>query len=99
MRDESTSDAELFSLLENMQRQLFLLEKKVDLLISRSQEKPSGNRQFRDRSFGRERGRRNEESKQRSAAQGHFYERRPATGGRGANPRKKRSGFPRKDWE
>jgi hypothetical protein len=48
-------DADLVSMLENMQQQLHSLEKKMDLLISRSQERPfdERSRSPQARTFGR----------------------------------------------
>jgi hypothetical protein len=108
-------DTDLVSLLKKMQQQLLLLEKKVDLLISRSQEKsfgerPSQDRPFRKRPFSKPfrsfdhshrhgKGEREHNPRERDSAPGHFYERRPQEKSRGSNPRKKPFVFKRKDRE
>ena len=103
-------DTDLASLLKAMQQQLLLLEKKVDLLISRSQERPSQDRSFRKRPFSKPfrsfdhslhhgKGEREHNPGQREPARGHFYEQRPQEKSRGPNPRKKPFGFKRKDRE
>jgi hypothetical protein len=103
-------DADLVSLLKRMQQQLLILEKKVDLLISRSQEKPSHDRPFGKRPFSKpfrsfdhsqrhSKGEREHNPRERDSAPGHFYERRPKEKSRGSIPRKKPFGFKRKDRE
>jgi hypothetical protein len=108
------SNPDLFSMLESMQQQLMLLEKKLDLLIGRSQEKarPSQDRSFRKNSFSKPfrsfehsprhgKGER-ERSPREKDASGHFYEyydRRPKEKGRGSSLRKKVFGFKRKDQD
>jgi len=103
-------DTELVALLKKMQMQLQHLEKKVDLLISRSEEKPPQDRGFRKKpytksfhSFDRPqhhgRGDRERNPRERESTPGHFYERRPQEKSRGVNPRKKSFTFKRKDRE
>jgi hypothetical protein len=108
-------DTDLISLFKGMQQQLLLLEKKLDLLISRSQEKtfeerPSQGRPFRKRPFSKPfrsfdnsqrhgKGEREHNPRERSSAPGHFYERRPQEKSRSVNPKKKTFGFKRKDRE
>jgi hypothetical protein len=47
--DESEMD--VVSLLKGMQQQLILLEKKIDLLVSQSQRRPTGEKFSSDRTF------------------------------------------------
>ena len=108
-------DTDLVSLLKRMQQQLLLLEKKVDLLLSRSQEKtfrekPSQDRSFRkrpfpkafqsfDRSHHHGKGEREHNSRERDSAPGHFYEQRPKQKSRVSNPRKRPFVFRPKEQE
>ena len=108
-------ETDLASLLKRMQQQLLLLEKKVDLLLSRSQEKsfeerPSQGRPFGKRPFSKPfrsfdnssrhgKGERERNPRDRDSAPGHFYERRPQEKSRISNPRKKPFVFKRKDRE
>jgi hypothetical protein len=107
------SDTDVFSLLKSMQQQLLLMEKKIDRLISHSQERPSGekssDRTFRKKPFSKPfrsfehpqrhgRGEYGHGNRERDSAQGHFYEHRPSKKGRGPGPGKKPS-FKRKDNE
>jgi hypothetical protein len=48
---QDESDIDVVSLLKRMQQQLLFLERKIDLLLSRSQEGPSGERTSRNRPF------------------------------------------------
>jgi hypothetical protein len=109
------SDTDVVSLLKRMQQQLLFLEKKMDLLISQSQERPSGekttpDRNFRKRPFSKPfrsfdhpqrhgKGEYGHSPRERDSAQGHFYERRPREKGRGPNPGKKSYSFRPKDRE
>jgi len=124
MNEESTlnpsavpdpTDNDLVSLLKRMQQQLLLLEKKVDLLIRRSQEKtfgekPPQDRPFRKRPFSKPfrsldrpqrhgQGEREHNPRERDSPPGHFYERRPKEKSRGSNPGKRPFAFKRKDRE
>jgi hypothetical protein len=109
------SDTDVASLLKGMQQQLLFLEKKLDLLISQSQGKPSGERASPDRSFRKRpfskpfrsfdhpqrhgQGERGHNPRERDSAPGHFYERRPGEKGRSPSPRKKSFSFKPKDRE
>ena len=109
------SDTDVVSLLKRMQQQLLFLEKKIDLLISQSQERPSGgnvapDRPFRKRPFSKpfrsfdhpqrhDKGEHGHGPRERDSAQGHFYERRPHDRSRGPNPKRKSFTFKRKDRE
>ncbi len=111
---EEPDTDDIASLLRAMQQQLHHLEKKVDLLIGRSQER-SGDRPPHARSFGRRpparpfrspdhshhHGKREREPGQRDrdSSPGHFYERRPQEKGRRPSSGKKPSAFKRKDWD
>jgi hypothetical protein len=103
-------DTDLVSLLKKLQQQLLILEKKVDLLIGRSQEMPFQDRPFRKKTFSKPfrsfdqphrhgKGEREHHPRERDSAPGHFYERRPKEKSRGANPKRKPFGFKRKDRE
>jgi hypothetical protein len=107
-------DTDLVFLLQAVQRQLLQLEKKVDLLISRSQEKskerPPHARPFERRSFSKpfrshdhshyyDKKDREHSPIDRDSVPGHFYERRPQKKGRRSNPGKKPFAFKRKDRE
>jgi hypothetical protein len=109
------AEPDLVSLLKRMQQQLLHLEKKVDLLLSRSQEKsfeerPSQDRPFHKRPFskpfrsfdrsphhGKGEREREHSPRERGAAPGHFYDRRPKEKSRSVGPRKKPFVFKRKD--
>ena len=109
------SDTDLVSLLQAMQQQLIHLEKKVDLLVSRSQEKSSEERSPHARPFGRrpmskqfrphehthhhDKREREYPPRDKDSVRGHFYERRPQEKGRRITPRKKPFAFKRKDEE
>jgi hypothetical protein len=111
--DQSESD--VVSLLKRMQQHLLFLEKKIDLLISQSQERPRrenapSDRPFRKRPFSKPfrsfdhpqrqgKGERGPSSRERDSAQGPYYERRPHDKNRGPNPKKKPFSFKRKDRE
>ena len=106
------SDTDVVSLLKRMQKQLLFLERKIDLLISQSQGRPSGERAspdrlFRKRSFPKSfhsfdhpqhqgKGEHGRSPRERDSAPGHFYERRPGEKGRGPSGKKPFS-FKRKD--
>ena len=105
-------DTDLVFLLQAMQQQLLQLEKKVDLLISRSQEKsnerPPHARSFERKSFSkpfrshdpshyRDKGERDRSP--RGSVPGHFYERRPQEQIRRSNLGKNPYAFKRKDRE
>jgi hypothetical protein len=108
-------DTDLVSLLRTMRQQLLHLEKKVDLLISRSQEKPSEERPPQGRSFRRksflkpfrtqghshphDKREREHGPRDRDSVPGHFYERRPQGKSHRSNPGKKPFAFKRKDRE
>ena len=108
-------DTDVVSLLMRMQQKLLFLERKIDLLISQSQEKPSGEKAspdgpFRKRSFSKPfrsfehpqrhgKGEHGHSPRERDSAQGHFYERRPREKSRGPSSRKKPFSFKRKDRE
>ena len=110
-----TSDTDVVDLLHKLQQQLLFLERKIDLLISQSQEKPSGEKAspdgpFRKRSFSKPfrsfehpqrhgKGEHGHSPRERDSAQGHFYERRPREKSRGPSPKKKPNFFKRKDRE
>jgi hypothetical protein len=108
-------DTDVVSLLKRMQQQLLYLEKKIDMLVSQSQEKPfreksSPDRPFRKRPFSKPlrsfdhsqrygKGEREHSPRERDSAQGRYYERRPRENDRGSNLRKKPFSFKRKDRE
>jgi len=107
-------DTDLVFLLQAMQQQLLQLEKKVDLLISRSQEKsgerPPYARSFEGKSFSKpfrsydsshysDKRDRERSPRDRDSVFGHFYERRPQKQSRRSNPGKKPYAFKRKDSE
>ena len=107
------SDTDVVSLLKKMRQQLLFLERKIDLLISQSQERLHGEKDSSDRlsqkrlfskqfrSFDhprrRSRGDHGHGSRESDSAQGHFYEHRPRGKSRGSNPKKKPFPFKRKD--
>jgi hypothetical protein len=107
-------DTDLVFLLQAMQQQLLQLEKKVDLLISRPQEKfrerPPHVRSFERRSYSKpfrshdyshyhDKKERENSPGDRDSVPGHFYERRPQEKGRRSNPGRKPFAFKRKDRE
>jgi hypothetical protein len=101
--DEST---DVVSLLKRIQQQVVFLERKIDMLISQSQERPSGNstspdRPFRKRPFSKpfrsfdhpqRNGKREygDRPKERDSGPGHFYDRRPGNKSRGPSIHKKK---------
>jgi hypothetical protein len=101
MLDENEED--MASLLKGMQKQLTMLEKKVDLLLRRSQEKPMGEAPSRDRPFRRPSGprpsrpfahpdrnaREDRSPRERESPRSHYYERRPDDKSKGVKPKKK----------
>lgn len=105
-------DTDVLSLLKKMQQQLLLLERKIDSLISQSQERrhrekgPSDrlfqkspfSKQFHSFDHPRRRSRGDHEHShgESDSAKGHFYEHRPGGKGRGPNPKKKPVPFKRK---
>jgi hypothetical protein len=109
------SDTDIVSLLKKMQQQLLFLERKIDMLVSQSKERPSGgnvspDRPFRSRPFSKPyrsfdhpqrhgKGEREHSPRERDSAQGHFYERRQRDKSRGPDPKKKPFAFKRKDRE
>jgi len=109
------SDTDVVSLLKKMQQQLLFLERKIDLLVSQSQPRPSGDRPSTDRPFRKRpfskpfrsfdnpqrqgKGDYGHSSRERDSSPGHFYDRRPHDKNRGPNPRKKPSFIKRKDRE
>jgi hypothetical protein len=109
------SDTNIVSLLKRMQQQLLFLEKKIDLLIGRSQEGPSGGKTSPDRFFRKKpfskpfrsfdqpqrrgKGEYGHNPRERDSAPGHFYEQRPGEKRRGTSPKKKPFSFKRKDRE
>ena len=110
-----TSDTDVVDLLHKLQQQLLFLERKIDLLISQSQGRPSGDkastdRPFRKRPFSKPfhsfdhpqhhgKGEHGRSPNDRDSAPGHFYERRPREKGRGPSSKKKPNFFKRKDRE
>jgi hypothetical protein len=108
-------DTDVVSLLKRMQQQLLFLERKIDLLINQSQERPSGEKASQDKPFRKRpfskpfrsfdhpqrqgKGERGPSSRERDSAQGPYYERRPHDKNRGPNPKKKPFSFKRKDRE
>ena len=109
------SDTDVVSLLKRMEQRLLLLERQIDLLISQSQEKPSGgntssDRPFRKRGFSkpfrsfdrpqrRGKGELGHSPRERDSAQGHFYEHRPGQKSGGPRPKNKKFTYKRKDGE
>jgi len=108
-------DTDVVSLLKRMQQQLLSLERKMDLLISQSKERPSGgkpspDRPFRKRPFSKPfrsfdhsqrhgKGEQGQSTRDRDSTQGHFYEHRPGEKSRSTGPKKKPFAFKRKDRE
>jgi hypothetical protein len=109
------SDDNVVSLLKKVQQQVLFLERKIDMLISQSKERPSRensspDRPFRKRPFSKPfrsfdhpqrhgKGEYGHSSGERDSGQGRFYERRPSEKGRGPSPKKKPFFFKRKDRE
>jgi hypothetical protein len=109
------SDTDVFSLLQKMQQQLLLLERKLDLLLSQSKGKPFGEAASQDRSFQKRhfskpfrsfgnpqrhgRGEHGHVPREGDSAQGHFYEHRPREKSRRPNPNKKTFSHNRKERE
>jgi hypothetical protein len=108
------TDTDFALLLQSMQQQLLQLEKKVDLLISRSEAKSKERsphaRSFERRSFSKpfrshdqshyhDKRERERSPRDRDSVPGHFYKRRPQEKGRRSNPGKKPFVFKRKDRE
>jgi hypothetical protein len=99
------SETDIVSLLKRMQQQLNFLEKKIDILISQSQEKPFGektfpNRTFRKRPFSKplhsfdhsqrhSKGEHEHSPRDRDSAQRHFYERRKPENKRSPHAKRK----------
>jgi hypothetical protein len=106
-------DTDVASLLKKMQQQLLFLERKIDLLISKSQERLHGEKASSDRSSQkrpfskqyrsfdypqrRSRGGRGYSPGESDSAQGHFYEHRPRGKSRSPNSKKKPFSFKQKD--
>jgi hypothetical protein len=100
-------DTDVVSLLKRMQQQLLFLERKIDQLISQSQERPSRERGPSDRPYGKRpyskpfrsfdrpqrqgKGEHGHGPRDRDSVQGHFYERRPGEKSRPPPSSKKRS--------
>jgi hypothetical protein len=98
-----------------MQQQLLLLEKKIDMLINQSQEKPfrekpSPGRPFRERPFSKPlrsfghshrhgKGEHEHSPRERDSAQGRHSEHRQRNEKRNFGPKKKPFFFERKDRE
>jgi len=111
--DQTGTD--VVSLLKKMQQQLLFLEKKIDILINQSQEKPfreklSPKRPFRKRpfskplrSFGHSHRQGKEEHerspRKKDSAQGRHSEHRQRDEDRGFSPKKKPFSYKRKDRE
>jgi hypothetical protein len=109
------ADADVVSMLKRMQQQLLSLERKMDLLVSQSRERPSGGKSSPDRHFGkrpfskpfrsfdhpRRHGKDEHEHspREKDSVQGHFYEHRPGGKSQGPSPKKKPVFFKRKDRE
>jgi hypothetical protein len=109
------SDDDVVSLLKKLQQQVLFLERKIDMLISQSKERPSReqtspDRPFRKRPFSKPfrsfdhpqrhgKGEYGRSSGDRDSAQPRFYERRPPQSSRGPSPKKKPPFFKRKDRE
>jgi hypothetical protein len=109
------SDTDVVSLLKKIQQQVLYLERKIDMLISQSKERPSretgsADRPFRKKPFSKPfrsfdhpqrhgKGEYGRSSGERDSAQGRFYERRPPKTNQGPNPKKKPFFFKRKDRE
>jgi hypothetical protein len=106
------TDTDVVSLLKRMQQQLLSLERKIDLLITNSRERSSGetpiDRPFRKRPFSKpfrsfdqprrhSKGGHADRPRERNSAQGHFYEHRPHEKNRGSGPRKNPFSFKPKD--
>ena len=105
-RDDSLSpgpnEQDVAALINKMQKQLVFLEKKIDILISQSQERPSGERHFSkpfrsfDRSYrpGQYHDKRGpgEDSRERGFHSGRHFEKRPPDENRGfAGPKREYS--------
>lgn len=109
------SDTDVVSLLKRMQQQLLFLERKIDLLISQSQERqPEGRtspqRPFQKRPFSKPfhsfdhpqhhgEGEHRQGRREGESVQGHFYDRRPRDKRRGPNPKRKTFPYKRKERE
>jgi hypothetical protein len=104
------TDTDLVSLLQSMQQQLVHLEKKIDLLIGRSQERPSHAQPFGRRSFSKsprphdhsryhDSRERESSPRNRDSNAGRFYERFPQKKERSSSPGRKSFAFKRKDRE
>jgi len=111
--ETDNNDNDVVSLLKRMQRQIALLERKIDLLISQKDRQPGGkpgsDRSFKNRSFSKpfrsfdqpqhhRRGEYGHGRREGDSAQGHFYEHRPQKG-RGRELGKKPVSTKRKDRE
>ena len=108
-------DTDVVSLLKRIQQQLLFLEKKVDLLLSQSQERRHGEKTFSDRPSQRKpfskqlrsldhprhrsRGDHEYGPREGSSVPGHFYENRPRGKSRRPNRSKNPFSFKRKDKE
>jgi hypothetical protein len=108
--DETNTD--VVSLLKKMQQQLLFLERKIDLLITNSRERSSGetgrDRPFQKKPFSKPfrsfehprqhgKGEHTRNPREGEPAQGHFYEHRPHDKNRGSGLMKKPFSFKPKD--
>ena len=109
------SETDVVSLLKKMQQQLLFLEKKLDLLISQSQDRQPGARTIPDRPFQKRpfskpfrsfdhpqrhgKGENGQGFRERESVQGHFYDRRPGEKKRSPDPKRKTFTYKRKDRE
>ena len=112
---EVPEESDVVSLLKRMQQQLLYLEKKLDLLISQSQERQPRERTTPDRPFQkrpsskpfrtfdhpqrRGKSEHGQGFREREPVQGHFYDRRPRDKSRGPNPKRKTFSYKQKDRE
>jgi hypothetical protein len=108
-------DTEVVPLLKRIQQQLLFLEKKIDLLISQPQERPSEGkaspgRLFQKRPFSKPfrsfdhpqrhgKGEHGYGPREKDSVHGHIYDHRPREKSRGPSPKKKPFSFKRKDRE
>jgi hypothetical protein len=100
------TEPEVLVLIKKMQQQLIFLEKKLDILINQSQEKPFREKSFsksfrsfdRPYSSGPYRGKRSqgEDSKERGFRSGHHSEKRPGDENRGFGGEKRGFGSKKK---
>jgi hypothetical protein len=107
------AEDEVVSMLKKLQQQLLFLEKKVDLLISQSKERPHGDRAVTDRPFRkrpftnrvhaseyprhRPKGEQRSSPSESDSARGHFYEHHLRGKSHGPIPKRKPISYKRKD--